>query len=97
MTRVSRAYFPWETLQVLLCECWSLSRVRLFATLWTVALQSPLSMGFPRQGYWSGLPFPSPVDLPDPGVEPTSPALQVDSLSQGSSFVSVSSSAIKSL
>ena len=42
---------------------------------WTVALQAPLSMGFPRQGYWSGLPFPSPGDLPDPGIEPTSAAL----------------------
>jgi len=42
---------------------------------WTVALQIPLSMGFPRQGYWSGLPFPSSGDLPDPGVKPTYPAL----------------------
>ena len=46
----------------------------------TVALQAPLSMGFSRQEYWSGLPFPSPEDLPDPGIEPGSPALQVDSL-----------------
>ena len=46
-----------------------------FATLWTVAHQAPLSMGFPRQEYWIGLPFPSPGDLPDPGIEPTSPAL----------------------
>ena len=45
----------------------SLSRVRLFATLWTVAYQAPLSMGFSRQYYWSGLPFPSPGDLPNPG------------------------------
>ena len=43
-----------------------------FETPWTVALQAPLSMGFPRQEYWSGLPFPSPGDLRDPGVEPTS-------------------------
>ena len=50
------------------------------ATLWTVARQAPLSMGFPRQEYWSGLPFPSPMDLLDPGVEPWSPALQADSL-----------------
>ena len=50
----------------------SLSRVRLFATPWTVAYQAPLSMGFSRQEYWSGLPFPSPGDLPDPGIEPTS-------------------------
>ena len=52
-----------------------LSRVQLFSTPWTVACQAPLSMGFPRQEYWSGLPFPSPGDLPDPGVKPTSPAL----------------------
>ena len=53
-------------------------RVRLFATPWTAAFQVPLSVGFSRQGYWSGLPFPSPGDLPDPGIEPTgflSPAL----------------------
>ena len=47
---------------------------------WTVAWQAPLSMGFPRQEYWSGLPFPSPGDLPNPGTEPGSPALQVDDL-----------------
>ena len=45
-----------------------------FATPWTVACQAPLFMGFPRQEYWSGLPFPSPGDLPDPGIEPMSPA-----------------------
>ena len=50
------------------------------ATPWTVARQAPLSMGFSRQEYWSGLPFPSPGDLPDPGIEPRSPALQADSL-----------------
>ena len=55
-----------------------LSRVRLFATPRTVAHQVPLSMGFPRQEYCSGLPFPSPGDLPDPGIEPGSPALQAD-------------------
>ena len=61
-----------------------LSRVRLFATPWTIAYKAPLSMGFSRQGYWSGLPFPSPEDLPDPGIEPASsasPTVQVDSLS----------------
>ena len=58
----------------------SLSRVQLFATLWTVGHQAPLSMGFSRQEYWSGLPFPSPEDLPDPGIEPRSPALQADAL-----------------
>ena len=51
-----------------------LSHVRLLATPWTVAYQDPLSMGFSRQEYWSGFPFPSP-DLPDPGIEPGSPAL----------------------
>ena len=50
----------------------SLSHVQLFATLWTLARQAPLSMGFPRQEYWSGLPFPSLEDLPNPGTEPTS-------------------------
>ena len=44
-------------------------------TPWTAACQAPLSTGFPRQGYWSGLPFPSPGNLPDPGVEPVSPTL----------------------
>ena len=58
----------------------SLSHVQLFATPWTVAHQAPLSMGFSRQEYWSGLPFPSPGDLPDPGIEPRSPALQADAL-----------------
>ena len=58
----------------------SLSRVQLFETLWTVAHQAPLSMGFSRQEYWNGLPFPSPGDLPDPGTEPRSPALQADAL-----------------
>ena len=58
----------------------SLSRVRLFATPWTVAYQAPPSMGFSRQECWSGLPFPSPGDLSDPGIEPGSPALQTDAL-----------------
>ena len=57
-----------------------LSRVRLFATPWTVAYQAPLSMRFSRQECWSGLPFPSPGDLPNPGIEPGSPALQADAL-----------------
>ena len=51
----------------------ALSHVRLFVTLWTIAHQAPLSMGFPRQEYWSRLPFPSPGDLPDPGIKPVSP------------------------
>ena len=51
-----------------------------FVTPWTAARQAPLSMGFPRQEYWSGLPFSPPGDLPDPGIKPGSPALQEDSL-----------------
>ena len=58
----------------------SLSRVRLFVTPWTVAHQAPPSVEFSRQEYWSGLPFPSPGDLPDPGIEPGSPTLQTDAL-----------------
>ena len=74
-----------EDEQVWLQELWkvkmkSLSRVRLFATPWTAASQAPLYMGFSRQQYWSGLPFPSPADLPDPGTEPGSPALEADAL-----------------
>ena len=61
-------------------EVKSLSRVRLFANLWTVAQQAPQSMGFSRQEYWSGLPFPSLGDLPDPRIKPRSPALQADTL-----------------
>ena len=53
----------------------ALGRVPFFATPWSVAGQAPLSMGFPRQEHWSGWPFPSPGDLPDPGTEPVSPAL----------------------
>ena len=58
----------------------SLSCVRLFVTPWTVAYQAPPSMGFSRQEYWIGLPFPSPGGLPNPGIEPGSPALQADAL-----------------
>ena len=58
----------------------SISRVLLVATLWTAAYQAPPSMGFSRQGYWSGLPFPFPGDLPHPGIEPRSPTLQADAL-----------------
>ena len=70
-------------LPLVLC-CWheseSLSRVRLFATSLTVARQAPLSMKFSRQEHWSGEPFLSPRDLPDLGIEPRSPALQMDSV-----------------
>ena len=60
-----------------------LSHVQLFATPCTVANQAPLSMEFSRQKYWSGLPFPSPGDLPDPGIEPGSPTLWEDALPSG--------------
>ena len=66
----------------ILCVLSHFSHVQLFAILWTVARQAPLSVEFSRQEYWSGLPFPSPGDLPDPGIEPqspASPALQVGS------------------
>ena len=56
------------------------SRVSPFVTPWAAARQAPLSMGFSRQEYWSELPFPSPGDLPDPGIELGSPALQAGSL-----------------
>ena len=58
----------------------SLSRVRLFVTPWTVAYEASPSMGFSRQEYWSGLPFPFPGDLPDPGIEPRSPTLEAEAL-----------------
>ena len=58
----------------------SVSHVQLFVTPWTVACQVPLHMGFSRQEYWSGLPYSPPGDLPNPSIEPRSPALQADSL-----------------
>ena len=76
-------------LKLLLLSCFS--RVQLFVTLWTVARQAPLSMGFSRQEYWSGLPCPPPGDLPDPGIQPRSSALQADSLlliHQGTPYLS---------
>ena len=73
----------WEAQSMYTMRKWSevksLSFVWLFATPWTAAYQAP-SMGFSRQEYWSGLPFPSPGDLPDPGIKPRSPALQADAL-----------------
>ena len=54
--------------------------IHIYVTPWTVAHQAPPSMGFSRQEYWSGLPFPSPGDLPEPGIKPRSPALQADVL-----------------
>ena len=61
-------------------ESVSTSAVSDFVTPWSVGHQAPLSMGFSRQEYWSGLPFPPPRDLPDPGIKPRSPALQANSL-----------------
>ena len=69
-----------SVIYLVLCCVQSLSRVQLFATLWTIARQAPLSMEFSRQEYWSELPFPSPGALPDTGIKPKSPALQADSL-----------------
>ena len=63
-----------------LCVCQLLSRVQLFVIPCTVACQAPLLMEFSRQEYWYGLPFLSPRDLPKPGIEPWSPALQADAL-----------------
>ena len=63
-----------------LCYAYSLSHGQLFVTPWSVAHQAPLSMGFPWQEYWSGLPCTPPGDLPNPGIELGSPALQADSL-----------------
>ena len=61
---------------VVLCVCvYALSHVQLFETPWTIAHQAPLSMEFSRQEYWSGLPFPTSGDLPNPAIKPTSPAL----------------------
>ena len=71
----SKGFLPTVRVKVKL-----LSHFRLFATPWTVAYQASLSMGFSRQEYWNGLPFPSLGDLPDPGIEPRSPTLQADSL-----------------
>ena len=65
------------------------SHVWHFMTLWTVALQAPLCMGFSRQEYWSGLPFPSPGDFPHPGIEPGSPALQADALPEAMKILNV--------
>ena len=73
-----REYFSPFSKKLKLFKVKSLSRVQLFATLWTVAHQAPPSMEFSKQEYWSELPFPSPGDLPDPGIEPRSPILQTD-------------------
>ena len=70
----------WSGLWCMKVKVKSLSRVRLFATPWTVAYQAPQSMEFSRQEYWSGLPSPSPGDLPSSRIEPGSPTLQADAL-----------------
>ena len=72
--------FPVPIMGVKWSKVRSLSRGQLFATLWTRAYQAPPSTGFSRQDYWSGLPFPSPGDLPDPGIQAASPALAGRSL-----------------
>ena len=81
---VGKHFAIWPTRVVLISHWWFDGLVAkpcpTLATLWTVARQAPLSMGFSRQGYWSGLPFPSPGDIPHPGIEPRSLALQADSL-----------------
>ena len=85
----SPCWAPWRQCNKVLvlegdtCMYQLLSCVRLFVTPWTVARQAPLSMGFSRQEYWSGLPYPSPEDLPNARTEPWSPALQEDSLQFG--------------
>ena len=66
------------------CVLSCFSCVLLFGTLWPVSRQPPLFMGFSRQEYWGGLPFPSPGDLPDPGIEPGSPTFQADALTSES-------------
>ena len=65
---------------VIVCVCVLVSRIQLFVIPWTVAHQAPWSMKFSRQEYWSGLPFPFPGYLPDPGIEPGSSALWADCL-----------------
>ena len=66
-----------------------LSCVRLFVTPWTVAHQAPPSMGFSRQEHWSGVPLPSPGDLPDPRIEPRSPTFQADALTSEPPYVTI--------
>ena len=67
-------------MNIYVCVLSWFSHVGLFVILWTITCQAPLSMRFSRQEYWSGLPFPSPGDLPDPELEPGSSTLQADSL-----------------
>ena len=74
-------------LSIMKVKAKSLSHVRLFVTPWTIAYQAPPSMESSRQEYWSGWPFPSPGDLPDPGIKPGSPTLQADALQSRTSFL----------
>ena len=75
-----RLFLGRKVMTILKVKVKSLSRVQLFGTSWTVVYQVSPSMGSSRQKYWSGLPFPSPGDLPNPGIEPGCPALQADAL-----------------
>ena len=89
---------PPETITPLLISYKKLSKITqsclTLCSPWTIAYQAPLSMEYSRQEYWSGLPFPSPGDLPDPGIEPRSPALQADALPPGkSSLISYAAAA----
>ena len=80
MSEVIHVKYFIQCLVVLVVLVQLLSCVQLFVTPWTIACQAPLSLEFSRQEYWTGLLFSSPWDLPNPGTEPRSPALQVDSL-----------------
>ena len=80
VTAKDRRFQQWGRLCHIRSEVKSLSHVQLFMTTWTVAHQAPQSMEFSRQEYWSRLPFPSPGDRPNPGIEPGSPTLQADAL-----------------
>ena len=71
-------HLPKPPLSVTIIFCMFECRVLLLSSPWPITHQAPLSMGFSRQEYWSGLPFPSPGDLPDPGIKPRSSALQAD-------------------
>ena len=81
--RGKQPVYQWKGVCMCVCVCTRAKSLQSCPTLcdpWTVACQAPLSMGFSRQEHWSGLPFPSPGDLPDPGIEHGSPALQAGSL-----------------
>ena len=80
LTCKDRVMYTYLDLIALRYSLKSFSHVRLFGTPWTIAYQASPSMGFSRQEYWSGLSFPSPGNLPDPGIKPRSPAFQADTL-----------------